>query len=153
MIDMYGNIKTTCIGDHDLPKVRFPGSGGANDIGSLCWRTIIIMRQDRRRFVEKVDFITTPGYLDGPGARERAGLPDGTGIYRVITQLGLYGFDEGTKRLKLLAVHPGVTIEDVRENSSFEIIVPEKVETTKPPTQEELLLLHEIDPTGMSIGK
>jgi acyl CoA:acetate/3-ketoacid CoA transferase beta subunit len=153
MIDMYGNINTTCIGDHDLPKVRFPGSGGANDIGSLCWRTIIIMRQDRRRFVEKVDFITTPGYLDGPGARERAGLPEGTGLYRVITQLGLYGFDEETKRLKLLAIHPGVTIEDVNENSSFEIIVPEKVETTEPPTQEELLLLHEIDPAGMSIGK
>jgi len=152
-IDMYGNINTTVIGDWEHPKVRLPGSGGANDVGSLCPRTIIIMRQDKRRFVEKVDFITTPGYLDGPGARERAGLPEGTGPYRVITQLGVYGFDEETKRLKLLAVHPGVTIEDVKENSSFEILIPEKVETTQPPTEEELRILHEIDPTGMTIGK
>ena len=153
MIDMYGNINTTVIGDWEHPKVRLPGSGGANDIGSFCPRTIIIMRQDKRRFVEKVDFITTPGYLTGPGARERAGLPEGTGPYRVITQLGVYGFDEETKRLKLLAMHPGVTIEDIKENSSFEIIIPEKVETTEPPTEEERRLLHEIDPTGMAIGK
>jgi len=153
MIDMYGNINTTVIGEHEHPKVRLPGSGGANDIGSFCPRTIIIMRQDKRRFVEKVDFITTPGYLDGPGARERAGLPEGSGPYRVITQLGVYGFDEETKRLKLLAVHPGITIEDVKENSSFEFIIPEKVETTEPPTEKELRILHEIDPTGMAIGK
>ncbi len=152
-IDMYGNINTTIIGDWEKPKVRLPGSGGANDVGSLCQRTIIIMRQDKRRFVEKVDFITTPGYLDGPGARERAGLPAGSGPYRVITQLGVYGFDEETKRMKLLAVHPGVTIEDVKENSSFELIIPDKVETTEPPTEEELRILHEIDPTGMTIGK
>ena len=152
-IDVYGNINTTVIGDWERPKVRLPGSGGANDVGSLCQRTIIIMRQDKRRFVEKVDFITTPGYLDGPGARERAGLPAGSGPYRVITQLGVYGFDEETKRMKLLAVHPGVTIEDVKENSSFELIIPDKVETTEPPTEEELRILHEIDPTGMTIGK
>ena len=152
-IDMYGNINTTIIGDWEKPKVRLPGSGGANDVGSLCQRTIIIMRQDKRRFVEKVDFITTPGYLDGPGARERAGLPEGSGPYRVITQLGVYGFDEETKRMKLLAVHPGVTINDVKENSSFELIIPDRVETTEPPTEEELRILHEIDPTGMAIGK
>ena len=152
-IDRYGNINTTIIGDWEKPKVRFPGSGGANDVGSLCQRTIIIMGQDKRRFVEKVNFITTPGYLDGPGARERAGLPEGSGPYRVITQLGVYGFDEETKMMKLLAVHPGVTIEEARENSAFEIIIPDEVETTDPPTEEELRLLHEIDPTGMSIGK
>lgn len=152
-IDMYGNINTTVIGDWERPKVRLPGSGGANDVGSLCQRTILIMRQDKRRFVGKVDFITTPGYLDGPGARERAGLPEGSGPYRVITQLGVYGFDEETKRLTLLAIHPGVTMEDVKENSSFEIIIPEGIETTEPPTEEERRLLHKIDPTGMAIGK
>ena len=94
MIDMYGNINTTVIGDWELPKVRLPGSGGANDIGSLCPRTIVIMRQDERKFVERVSFVTTPGYLDGPGARERAGLPADTGPYRVITQLAVYDFDE-----------------------------------------------------------
>ena len=75
MIDRFGNINTTVIGEWDHPTVRLPGSGGGNDIGSLCHRTIIIMRQDKRKFVERVNFITTPGYLDGAGARERAGLP------------------------------------------------------------------------------
>jgi glutaconate CoA-transferase subunit B len=153
MIDMYGNINTTVIGEHDHPKVRLPGSGGANDVGSFCWRTIIMMRQEKRRFLKKVDFVTTPGYLTGPGAREEAGLPSGTGPYRVITQLGLYGFDEVTKRLKLLAVHPGVTIEQIKENSEFEILIPDRIETTTPPTPEERRLLREIDPAGMAIRK
>ncbi len=153
MIDMYGNINTTVIGDWERPKTRLPGSGGANDLGSFCHRTIIIMRQDKRRFVEKVDFITTPGYLDGPGARERAGLPEGTGPYRIITQLGLYSFDEQTKRVKLLALHPGVTLDDVRANTSFEILIPEMVQVTHPPTEEELRLLHEMDPIGVIVRK
>jgi len=153
MIDQYGNINTTVIGDWEHPTVRLPGSGGGNDIGSLCHRTIVLMRQDKRRFVERVDFITTPGYLDGPGARERAGLPEDTGPYRVITQLGVYGFDELTKRMKLLAVHPGVTLDDIYSGSSFEILIPEMVETTEPPTEEECRMLHEIDPAGMVLGK
>jgi len=152
-IDMYGNINTTVIGPWEKPKVRLPGSGGANDVGSLCNRTIILMRQDARRFVERVNYITTPGYLTGPGAREKAGLPEGTGPYRVITQLGVYEFDEETKRMKLLSVHPGVTIDDIRANSQFEIIIPEEVSTTKPPTKEELKILHEIDPTGIVLRK
>src|SRR5512136_1713881 len=110
-LDPFGNINTTVIGDHDHPTARLPGSGGANDVGSFCHRTIIIMRQDERKFVPKLDFLTTPGYLDGPGARERAGLPAGGGPYRIITQLGVYGFDDDTKRIRLLAVHPGVTVE------------------------------------------
>ncbi len=151
MIDKYGNINTTVIGEWDHPTARLPGSGGANDIGSLCHRTVIVMRQDKRRFVEKVDFITTPGYLDGPGARERAGLPESTGPHRVITQLGIYGFAEETKRLKLLAVHPGISVDDIRANSGFEILIPEAVETTQPPTGEERALLHQIDPAGIVI--
>ena len=115
-IDRYGNLNTTVIGEWEQPTVRLPGSGGANDVGSFCWRTIIVMRQDARRFVETVDFLTTPGYLDGPGARERAGLPAGTGPYRVITQLGLYGFDEQSRRMTLLATHPGVTLDVIRAN-------------------------------------
>jgi acyl CoA:acetate/3-ketoacid CoA transferase beta subunit len=153
MIDRYGNINTTVIGEWAHPIARLPGSGGANDIGSLCHRTIIILRQDKRKFVERVSFITTPGYLDGPGARERAGLPQGTGPYRVITQLGVYGFDDDTKRLKLLALHPGVTLDDVCANSSCEILIPSSVGTTTPPTEEERRQLHEIDPAGMVIGK
>jgi len=153
-IDMYGNINTTVIGDWAQPKVRLPGSGGANDIGSFCWRTIYIMRnQSPRTFMKRLHFITTPGYLDGPGAREREGLPAGGGPYRVITQLGVYGFDEATKRLTLLALHPGITVEDVKAASEFDILIPDKVEVTQPPTPEEQRLLREIDPMGMVIGK
>jgi acyl CoA:acetate/3-ketoacid CoA transferase beta subunit len=151
MIDEYGNINTSVIGDWEKPKVRLPGSGGANDVGSFCHKTIIIMRQDKTKFVKKVDFITTPGYLTGPGARERAGLPKNTGPYRVITQLGVFGFDERSKRIKLLSVHPGVTIDQILENSSIDIIIPEKVETSPEPTPRELQALREIDPLGMVI--
>jgi acyl CoA:acetate/3-ketoacid CoA transferase beta subunit len=153
MIDVRGNINTTVIGEWEHPKARLPGSGGANDVGSLCQRTIIVMRQDQRRFMDKIDFITTPGYLDGPGARERAGLPRGTGPYRVITQLGVHGFEEQTKRLQLLAMHPGVTLDAIQANSSFEILIPPHVQTTQAPTEEERRLLREIDPAGMVIGK
>ena len=153
-IDMYGNINTTVIGDHDLPRTRLPGSGGANDVGSSCQRTIIIMRQSQRSFVQKLDFLTTPGYLTGPGAREKAGLPEGSGPYRLITQLAVYDFDEPTKRVRLRSLSPGVTVEQVKENSQFDIIIPGHIETSAPPTQEELRLLRtEIDPAGMVLGK
>jgi glutaconate CoA-transferase subunit B len=151
-IDPFGNLNSTVIGDHDRPKVRLPGSGGANDVGSLCWRTIAIMQHDKRRFVEKVDFLTTPGYLDGPGARERAGLPEGTGPYRVVSDLALLGFDDGSKRMKLLAVNPGVTVEQVLQNTGFELLLPPEVEEGKPPTPEELKALREeIDPERLYI--
>jgi glutaconate CoA-transferase, subunit B len=153
MIDAHGNINTSVIGDWAAPKVRLPGSGGANDIGSFCWRTIYIMRnQSPRTFVEKLDYRTTPGYLDGPGAREKAGLPANSGPYRIITQLGVYGFNEDC-RLTLLDLHPGVTIADVQANSAFEIIIPAQVGETQPPTPQECRLLNEIDPTGMVLGK
>ena len=151
MIDEYGNINTTVIGEWDKPKARLPGSGGANDIGSFCFRTILIMRQDKNKFTKKVNFVTTPGYLDGPGAREKAGLPEGSGPYRVITQLGVYGFDEKTKKIKLISLHPGVTIEQIKENSSMDIIIPDKIETSPEPTEKELKILKEIDPIGIVI--
>jgi len=150
-IDMYGNINTTVIGPHDTPKIRLPGSGGANDVGSFSQKLIIIMRQRSNSFVNKVDFLTTPGYLTGPGARERAGLAKGSGPYRLITQLAVYGFDEETKRLKLISLHPGVSLEEVKSSSEFEIIIPEKIETTKPPTQEECAIMRQIDPLGISL--
>lgn len=152
-IDRYGNINTTVIGDYEAPEVRLPGSGGANDVGSSTQRTIIIMRQDKRKFVEKVDFITTPGYLTGAGAREKAGLPAGSGPYRVITQLGVYGFDEQTKRMKLISIHPGVTLEELRESSGFEVELPDPLECSAPPTEEEMRVLYEIDPNGMVIKR
>jgi len=151
-IDSYGNLNSTVIGDHDRPKVRLPGSGGANDVGSLCWRTIAIMRHDKRRFVPQVDFLTTPGYLAGPGARESAGLPPGTGPYRVVTNLALMGFDEKTKHMQLLALNPGVTLEQVIENTGFELIIPDRVNHNEPPTVEELRVLREeVDPNRLYI--
>ena len=152
MIDKYGNLNTTVIGDWEKPKVRLPGSGGANDIGSFCFRTVIIMKQDKDKFVDKLNFITTPGYIDGPEGRKNHGLPDG-GPYRVITQLGVYDFDEETKRIRLLSVHPGISIDDIRNNSSMEIIIPSKVEVSKEPDDESLKILREIDPNGIVLGK
>jgi glutaconate CoA-transferase subunit B len=152
-VDMYGNINSTVIGDHETPKVRLPGSGGANDFGSLSWRTIIIARHDKAKLPEKVGFITTPGFIDGPGARERVGLPPGTGPFRVITNLALMGFDEETCRMKLISVHPGVTVDQVIENTGFDLIIPDDVPTSIPPTDVELTRLKEIDPDGIIIGK
>ena len=142
-IDPFGNLNSTVIGDHDHPKVRLPGSGGANDVGSHCWQTIAIMRHDQRRFVEEVDFITTPGYLTGPGAREAAGLPPGTGPYRVVTTLAVMGYHPDTKRMMLLATQPGVTVEQVVENTGFQLVIPDDVERNQPPTEEELRILRE----------
>ena len=147
-IDMYGNLNTTVIGDYWPPKVRLPGSGGANDVGSHCWKTIIIMRQhDKRRFVEKVDFLTTPGYLSGPDSREKAGLAPGTGPFRVVTNLALMDFEPDSKRMRLIATHPGVTAEQVVENTGFEMLVADDLASNPEPTEKELSLLRqEIDP-------
>jgi glutaconate CoA-transferase subunit B len=154
-MDVYGNINTTVIGNHDRPKVRLPGSGGANDVASFSQRLVIIIaNQTKRTFVSKLDFLTTPGYLDGLGGRERAGLPANSGPYRVITRLGVYGFDEATKRLRLISLNPGVTVEEIRENSSFEIIIPDKVTTSPEPTEGHLRILRqEIDPAGIVLRK
>jgi acyl CoA:acetate/3-ketoacid CoA transferase alpha subunit/acyl CoA:acetate/3-ketoacid CoA transferase beta subunit len=152
-IDRFGNLNTTVIGPYEHPKVRLPGSGGANDVGTLCHQTIILMRQDKHRFLEQIDFLTTPGYLKGFDSRQTAGLPRDSGPYRVISQLGVYGFEPTSKQMMLLSVHPGVTVEQVKENSGFDIIIPEKVSVTMPPSQKELQILKKIDPAGMVIGK
>jgi glutaconate CoA-transferase subunit B len=155
-IDGYGNLNSTMIGDdYEKPKVRFPGSGGANDFGSLAWETLIIMdRHSPRRFVKKVDFITTPGFLYGPGAREEEGLSENTGPSRVITDLCLMDFEPESKRMRLIATHPGITVDEVIKATGFELIIADDVEITKPPTEEDLRLLHEvIDPNGFVFKK
>jgi acyl CoA:acetate/3-ketoacid CoA transferase beta subunit len=111
------------------------------------------MRQDKHRFLEKLDFLTTPGYLSGFDAREKTGLPKGSGPHRVITQLGVYGFDPKSKQMMLLSLHPGITVDQITENSSFPICVPPNVSVTTPPSQKELDILKKIDPAGMVIGK
>ncbi len=152
-IDKYGNLNTTVIGPYEHPKVRLPGSGGANDVGTLCHQTIILMRQDKHRFLKKLDFLTTPGYLSGFDSREKAGLPKGSGPFRVISQLGVYGFDPVSREMMLLSLHPGVTVDQVMENSDFTICIPERISITTPPSQKELGILKKIDPVGMVIGK
>jgi glutaconate CoA-transferase, subunit B len=143
-IDAFGNLNTTVIGKYWPPKVRLPGSGGGNDVGSFCWRTIVIMRKhDARSFVPKVDFVTTPGFLAGPGARERAGLPPGGGPYRVVTNLALMDFEPETRRMRLIATHPGVKPEDVVKTTGFELLVADKVGVNPEPTEKELRLLRE----------
>jgi len=153
-IDQYGNINSTVVGDFYKPKVRFPGSGGANDFASLCWRTMIMTLQTPTRFVEKVGFLTSPGFLDGPGAREAAGLPPDTGPHKIITDLAVLGFEEISKRMQVESVHPGVSLDQIKEATGFELIFPETVHPTDPPTETELKILREeVDPLRMVIGR
>jgi len=145
-IDAYGNLNSTVIGDQRRPKVRLPGSGGANDVGSCCWNTIILMQHSKRRFLETIDFVTTPGYLTGPGAREEAGLPADTGPYRVVTNLATLDFEPESRRMRLIGLNPGVTKEQVLEETGFELLVADELEENAPPSAEELRLLRdEID--------
>lgn len=143
-IDQYGNINSSFIGDFRNPKVRLPGTGGGNDIASLS-KVIVAMHHEKKRLVEKVDFVTSPGYLDGYDSRERAGLIAG-GVYKVITHLAVLGFDEHSRRMKLEAIHPGTTVEEVQDRTGFELVMPRKVEHTEPPTEEELRILRILDP-------
>ncbi len=154
-IDKYGNINSTIIGkDYERPKKRFTGSGGGNEVASLCWKTIVLMQHEKRRFLESVDFITSPGYLDGPGARENAGLPRDSGPHRVVSSKALFDFDEETKVMRLIGLCPGATIEDVLENMEFEPVVANVLEQLGPPTEDELKILREeIDPDRVVIGR
>ena len=153
-IDPYGNLNSTVIGEYTHPKVRFPGSGGANDFASLCWRTMVMTQHDPRRFVEKLDFLTTPGYLTGPGAREAAGLPEDAGPYRVITDLAVMGFSEQSRRMQVESLHPGVSMDQVRECTAFEMLEAPDVTGTEPPEDEELRILREdVDPYRYIIGR
>src|SRR5437667_1931844 len=148
-IDVFGNLNSTMLGtDYRKPKVRLPGSGGANDLASFCWRILVVTNHDKRRFVEKLDFLTTPGYLTGPDAREAAGLPPGTGPYRVITDLAIMGYHEQTKRMEVLSLHPGVSREQVTEATGFVITFREPLAITAPPSPHDLQILRdEVDPT------
>jgi glutaconate CoA-transferase subunit B len=154
-IDMYGNLNSTIIGtDYKKPKVRLPGSGGANDLASMTWKILVMTPQDKRRFVEKLDFITSPGYLTGKGAREKAGLYPGTGPYKVITNLGVLGYDKDTCGMKLESVHPGVSVDKVKENTGFELLISENLTETLEPSNEELRILRdEVDPERLFIGR
>ena len=154
-IDMYGNLNSTMVGDdYSRPKVRFPGSGGANDLASLCWNTMVMTEQDRRRFTASLDFMTTPGYLTGGNARSESGLPEGTGPRKVITNMAVMGFEEESKRMMVLSVNPGYTRDDVQSNCGFQLLWADNVTKTEPPEEAELKMLREVvDPDGYIIGR
>ena len=154
-IDMYGNLNSTIIGeDYRKPKVRFPGSGGANDFASFCWRTMVMTLQDQRRFVQKVDFVTTPGWLTGEDSRAKSGLPAGTGPYKIITNMGIMDFEPRSKRMRVISINPGYSFKDVQDKCGFELLKAPNIAQTKPPTEEELCILREeVDPYRYVIGR
>ena len=143
-IDQYGNLNSSFIGEPQRPTTRLPGTGGGNDIASLT-QMIVAMKHEKRRFVNRVDFVTSPGFLSGEESRRDAGLTAG-GMHRVVTDLGVFGFDEHTKRMQLLALHPGATADQVQANTGFELLVAADLETTDPPTERELAVVHRLDP-------
>jgi len=148
-IDKYGNINSTGVGTWSSPETftYFAGSGGANDMATSGKRVLAIMPQDPKRFVERVDYLTAPGYLDGPGARERLNMIGG-GPSVVVSTMGVYRFDEITKEMILAEYFPGHSAEKVRANCSFDLKAATDVRETELPTEEEIALLRNIDPTG-----
>jgi len=150
-IDRHGNLNSSVIGPYDRPKVRLPGSGGANDIISLCREVMVVTMHEKRRFVPKVDFITSPGFLDGGDSRKAAGLHFGR-VSQVITNLGILGFDEEQRTMCIEAVHPGVTPGIIQQETGFELLIPEHVRTTDPPSEHELATLRSLDPERTWLG-
>jgi glutaconate CoA-transferase subunit B len=143
-IDRYANINTTVIGgDYDHPKVRLPGAGGAPEIAASCGEVIVIVRQSTRAFVEKVDFITSVGHGSGPGDRERLGLR-GKGPTKVITDLGILEPDPETKQLVLTQLHEGITVEQAKAATGWDLEIAAELTTTEPPTEAELHALREL---------
>jgi glutaconate CoA-transferase subunit B len=142
-IDRHANLNSTVIGDYDHPKTRLPGAGGAPEIAASCGEVIVIAPHAKRTFVEKLDFCTTVGHGDGLGARERLGFR-GKGPTAVITDLGVLEPDPDTKELVLTQIHPGTTVDDVKQQTGWELKVSDDLEMTEPPTPEELEALREL---------
>ncbi|EEP70364.1 3-oxoadipate:succinyl-CoA transferase, B subunit [Micromonospora sp. ATCC 39149] len=146
-LDRYGNINTTVVGgDYDAPKVRLPGAGGAPEIAASCGEVVVIVRQNPRTFTERVDFVTSVGYGSGPGERERLGLRGG-GPRLVITDLGVLEPDPVTCELTLTRLHPGVTPEQARAATAWDLAVAERLTTGEPPTARELAVLRALEAT------
>lgn len=144
-IDAYGNLNSTCLGDYKRPQKRFPGSGGAGDVGSFVGKVMVFIKHERRRFVENLDYFTTPGYFSGPGEREKQGYALG-GPEWVISDMGVMGFDKESKRMVLRGFYPGTTPQVIEKNTGFLIDIDE-ARPVDPPTREELLVLRQnVDP-------
>jgi glutaconate CoA-transferase subunit B len=150
-LDRFGNINTTVIGDYERPKVRLPGSGGACEIAINAREVFVLMRQSARSFVERIDFRTSPGNLGGAALRDAQGW-QGRGPSVVVTDLGRYGFDPATGEMVLAAVHPGVSADDVRAATGWDLRVADDLQVTPDPTPGELRLIREeLDPEGVYV--
>jgi glutaconate CoA-transferase subunit B len=150
-VDRFGNLNTSYIGGYRSPRTRLPGSGGACDLACLAGRHIIIMTHEKRRFKEKVDYITSPGYGDGAGWRENTGLPRG-GPSAVITTLGVLRFDPVSKEMVLASLHPGVSAETVQAHTGWPLKIAPRLSETPPPTGDELAVIRRFDPGGYWTG-
>ncbi len=147
-IDRFGNLNTTVIGPYETPKVRLPGSGGACEIAIHARHILVIMRQAKRSFVDRLDFRTSPGHSGDP-AHDAARGWHGTGPTSVVTDLGTFGFDGATGEMTLVTLHPGMTLDDVRANMGWDPKVsPDLAETPEPTPRELGLIREELDPTG-----
>lgn len=147
-IDKYGNINATVIGDYAQPKVRLPGSGGSQEIAAWANRCYIMTPHQKRRFPEKVEFMTSAGFIDGKGAREERGLRGG-GMLAVVTDIGTMEPDENGE-MTLTALHPGKTIEEAKANTGWELKAAPQLKSTELVTKKELKILREeLDPTGI----
>jgi glutaconate CoA-transferase subunit B len=151
-IDRFGNLNTTIIGEYDQPTVRLPGSGGACEIATNAQRVFVVMRLSRRSFVERVDFVTSPGHLGGAGERAGLGLP-GRGPELVVTDRCVFTFDPDTGEVMLTSLHPGVTRDAVEAKVGWDLRAAPDLRETEPPSAAELHLLREkLDPDGMYTG-
>ena len=142
-VDRFANLNSTVIGDYEDPKTRLPGAGGAPEIATGCREVVVIAAHSRRTLVERVDFVTTVGHGDGPGARERLGLR-GAGPTAVITDLGVLEPDPESRELTLVEVQPGVAIDEVRGATGWELAVADGVRVGERPTREELGALRDL---------
>jgi glutaconate CoA-transferase subunit B len=146
-VDRFGNLNTTYIGEREKVNIRLPGSGGGSDIASLSRRFVIIMNHEKRRFVERVGYITSPGFGEGRGWRDRNGLRGG-GPCAVITTKARLRFDSETKEMILDSLHPGATVEEILENTGWNLRCASKIDKTEPPTRSELREIRKYDPLG-----
>jgi len=143
-VDQYGNLNSSFIGDPSNPKTRLPGTGGGNDIASLA-QMIVAMKHEKRRFVEHVDFITSPGFLQGGDTRRASGLLTG-GVFRVVTDLAVFGFDGEGRRMQVISLNTGVSRKQLQDNTGFRLEFAADTSVTEPPTAQELKMLRELDP-------
>ncbi len=145
-VDRFGNINSTVIGEYQHPKVRLPGSGGACEISIHSKKIIIVLKQNKKTMPEKIDFVTSPGFIDENNQRIEYEMP-GKGPVLVITDLGVYTFSKNTHEMVLSELHPGVSFDMVKENTGWDVKVADILGTTAAPTNEELKIIREdLDP-------